>query len=71
MSIYRKADGAEIVICDGCGIAEDDTRPDIATLHKVDITAEAVAAGMPQGITIGVIDYCPDCKARGPQSEVR
>ncbi|CAN1721961.1 protein of unknown function [Hyphomicrobium sp. 1Nfss2.1] len=71
MSIYRKADGSEIIICDGCGIAEDDTRPDLATLMKVDVTAEAVAAGMPSGIMIGIIDHCPDCQVRKPDSEVR
>lgn len=64
MSIWRKPDGEEIVICDGCGLAEDGTRPDLSHLVKLDLTAEMLAAGFPNGPALEVKDLCPECSAR-------
>ena len=72
MSIYRKADGSELVICDGCGIAADGTRPDVNRLEKVDLTAWMLAVGFPAGTKLNVEDHCPDCNhassAKGAQA---
>jgi len=60
MSVYRKADGTEILVCDECGRSEDGTPVD-STTTKIDFTAEMLAAGFPHGTELSVTDTCPAC----------
>lgn len=61
MAVYRKPDGNELLVCDGCGIAHDGTRPDLSAMTKVDFSAEMIAAGFPEGTALNVKDHCPAC----------
>jgi hypothetical protein len=60
MTVYRTGTGDEIVVCDGCGVGHDGTRPNVTTLAKVDFTAEMRAAGI-DAVEVDVQDYCPSC----------
>ena len=68
MAVYRNHDGTELLVCDGCGVAHDGSKPDIAALPKVDFTAEMLAAGFPPGTACNVKDYCPACNTREERS---
>ncbi len=61
MAVYRKPDGTELLVCDGCGIAHDGTRADLSAMTKVDFSAEMIAAGFPEGTALDAKDYCPAC----------
>jgi len=60
VSVYRKSDGSETLVCDKCGESEDGTPVD-STMTKIDFTAEMLAAGFPQGTELSVTDTCPKC----------
>lgn len=64
MTVYRKPDGDEIVVCDTCGISTEGDKADVSKLTAVDFTAEMLAAGFPQGTALSVKDTCPDCEAK-------
>lgn len=64
MATYRDASGAEVLVCDGCGITPDGTKPDLSALTKFDFTAEMRAAGFPEGTALNVLDHCPACQKR-------
>lgn len=61
MTIYKTKSGEEVVVCDDCGRTEDHLHPDMSQLTKVDLTAEMLAAGFPQGTELNVKDQCPAC----------
>lgn len=66
MTTYRNKDGAEIVVCDTCGIDYFGDKPDVSLLTKVDFTAEMMGLGFPDGTKLDVTDTCPDCEAAKP-----
>jgi hypothetical protein len=62
MSIFRnKATSKEIVVCDGCGITEHNTKLDPLEWEKVDFTSQMLAKGFPEGTALDVTDCCPMC----------
>lgn len=61
MSTYRRQDGTELLVCDGCGNDDTGTKPDLTGAVKFDLTAELIAAGFPQGTSADVKDWCPQC----------
>lgn len=63
MSTYRKG-SEEILVCDGCGVDETGSKPDLTGFVKFDLTAELRAAGFPQGTAATVTDTCPACTAK-------
>lgn len=62
MSIWKDAEGNEVVVCDNCGITEYGSH-DKSGLTKVDLTAEMLAAGFLQGTALECQDTCPNCEA--------
>lgn len=71
MTTYSKPDGTEIVVCDGCGIAKDGSRPDLAALSKVDHSAglqahlnTTIGSGAGDGAALSIRDYCPPCDVK-------
>lgn len=74
MTIYLDAKGREVVVCDGCGITHDGTKPDLATLTKKNLTAGlqedlvsmGVAAADAKQAELNVTDLCPACN--GPDN---
>lgn len=66
MSIWRDQAGNEVTVCDTCGITGAGWFIHDATgFTKVDLTAEMLAAGFPQGTALECTDTCPDCKYGG------
>lgn len=64
MTTYRTKDGAELLVCDTCGIDHTGAKPDITGATAVDVTAGMVANVFPAGTTCTVTDTCPDCTQR-------
>jgi hypothetical protein len=68
MSIWRDAAGIEVLACDTCGITENGWFiHDADGFTQVDLTAEMLKAGFPQGTELVRRDTCPSCmeKAHG------
>jgi hypothetical protein len=64
VTIYATKLGEEVVVCDGCGIAQDGTRPDLAALRKINHNDALRLAGLPAGTTLNIRDYCPPCRIK-------
>ena len=63
MSVYRnKVTGERETVCDGCGISTLGIKLDPNEWEKVDLTAEMMRAGFPEGTALDVMDSCPDCR---------
>lgn len=67
MSIWRDAAGNEVVVCDMCGITKNGWFIHDTVGFQIDLTAEMLKAGFPQGTAVVCRDICPDCtrKANG------
>lgn len=66
MSIWQDAQGNCVVVCDTCGITETGWFiHDTTGFVQVDLTAEMLAAGFPQGTKLQCRDTCPDCNQKG------
>jgi hypothetical protein len=65
MSIWRDATGNEVVVCDMCGITENGWFiHDTTGFTQVDLTAEMLKAGFPQGTALECRDICPSCMGK-------
>lgn len=78
MTTYTTPKGAQIIICDGCGLDPDGKRHDRSRLTPVDQSAELrkrlARMGLDdeslKGCGLTIRDTCPSCMAKGEGARI-